>query len=516
MSAPAAPPLIELRGVTVAFPAGKALDAVNVRFFPGEVHALMGENGAGKSTVIKALNGVLPIDSGELVIAGTPVRFSSPAESYAAGIATVFQDIHLGPKLTVVENVMLGHEVRGRIGINWTATRGKAAAILDDLGLGDLDLGARLSNLSPAVQQLVAMGRAMVGEPRVLLLDEPTSSLDPPAVQMLFRIIKQLRDRGVAIVFVSHFLEQVYAISDRMTVLRDGRVQGEFRTREMDRTELISTMLGGDIDALRHIGSERRAHHQDPEGEPVLEAVELRQDGVVEATDLMLYRGEVVGFAGLRGSGRTELAALLSGVARPDGGQLRLDGKPVRFDSPGDALSRRVVASTERRAELGIIGDLSVGDNIVLGLQAMRGWRHRVSRRERAELVKWSMEQFGLAAVPVNLPARFLSGGQQQKVMLARLFATRPLVMVLDEPTRGVDIASKVELQAAIAKLVDRGMAVVFISSEFAEVVRMSDRIVVLKDRAKIGELSNGPGVTVDTVIEMIAADGADDDPGED
>jgi simple sugar transport system ATP-binding protein len=311
----------------------------------------------------------------------------------------------------------------------------------------------------------------------------------------------------VAIVFVSHFLEQVYAISDRMTVLRDGRVQGEFLTSEIERAELISLMLGGNIGALKRIGSERRAHRQEPDGPPVLEAEGLTQHGVVEPTDLRLYRGEVVGFAGLRGSGRTELAALLSGVARADGGELRVDGVRVRLDSPRQALARRVVASTEDRAELGIVGDLSVADNIVLSLQALRGWRHPVSRREREELVRWSVENFGLSAVPVNLPARYLSGGAQQKVLLARLFATRPLVMVLDEPTRGVDIAAKVEVQAKIAGLVEQGMAVVFISSEFSEVVRMSDRIVVLKDRGKIGELGNGPGVTVDTIVELIAAD---------
>ncbi|MCB0887771.1 MAG: sugar ABC transporter ATP-binding protein, partial [Propionibacteriaceae bacterium] len=216
---------------------------------------------------------------------------------------------------------------------------------------------------------------------------------------------------------------------------------------------------------------------------------------------------EVVGFAGLRGSGRTELAALLSGVARADGGELKIDGVRVRLDSPRQALARRVVASTEDRADLGIVGDLSVADNIVLSLQALRGWRHPVSRRERDDLVRWSVENFGLSAVPVNLPAKYLSGGAQQKVLLARLFATRPLVMVLDEPTRGIDIAAKVEVQAKIAGLVEQGMAVVFISSEFSEVVRMSDRIVVLKDRGKIGELGNGPGVTVDTIVELIAAD---------
>ena len=500
-------PLAELRGVTVAFPGVTALDRVDLQLYAGEVHTLMGENGAGKSTVIKALNGALPIDSGEIVLDGEPVRFSSLADSHAAGVATVFQDIHLGPKLNVVENVMLGHESRGRFGIDWKATRARAAAVLADLGLDDLDLGARLSTLPPSVQQLVAIARAMVSQPRVLLLDEPTSSLEATDVQRLFAIIRRLRDRGVAIVFVSHFLDQVYAISDRMTVLRDGRVQGEFLTSEIERAELISLMLGGNIGALKRIGSERRAHRQEPDGPPVLEAEGLTQHGVVEPTDLRLYRGEVVGFAGLRGSGRTELAALLSGVARADGGELRVDGVRVRLDSPRQALARRVVASTEDRAELGIVGDLSVADNIVLSLQALRGWRNPVSRREREELVRWSVENFGLSAVPVNLPARYLSGGAQQKVLLARLFATRPLVMVLDEPTRGVDIAAKVEVQAKIAGLVEQGMAVVFISSEFSEVVRMSDRIVVLKDRGKIGELGNGPGVTVDTIVELIAAD---------
>lgn len=507
-----AEPLLELREVTVTFPNVVALDGVSLRLYPGEVHALMGENGAGKSTVIKVLNGVCPVDAGEVLLDGEAISIASPAASRAYGIGTAFQDIHLGPKMTVVENVMLGHEARGLLGINWRATKARAAEVLGDLGLDDLNLSARLGELPPAVQQLVAIARAMVSQPRVLLLDEPTSSLEPQEVQRLFQIIRALKGRGVAIVFVSHFLEQVYAISDRMTVLRDGRVKGEFKTREIDRVELISKMLGGDIEGLRQIGSERRAHHQEPEGEPVLEARGIAQDGVVEPTDLALYRGEIVGFAGLRGSGRTELAALISGISKPDAGEISIDGVRVRLSGPGDALAHRVVASTEQRAELGIVGDLSVADNIVIGLQALRGWRHPVSKRERDELVTWSIENFGIGAVPVDLPARFLSGGAQQKVMLARLFATRPLVMILDEPTRGIDIASKVDLQAKIAKLVNRGMAIVFISSEFSEVVRMSDRIVVLKDRSKIGELSNGPGVSVDTLVEMIAAHGVEDD----
>ena len=505
-------PLLQLQDITVAFPGAVALEQVDLRLFPGEVHALMGENGAGKSTVIKVLNGVVPIHTGQVLLEGEPVSIAGPAASRELGIATVFQDINLGPKLSVAENVMLGQEVRGRFGIDWRATRARAVSILRDLGVDDLDVSVRLGHLAPSVQQQVAIARAMVGNPRVLLLDEPTSSLEPPDVQRLFQIIRALKGRGVAIVFVSHFLEQIYAISDRMTVLRDGSVMGEFLTRELDRVELISTMLGRDIDALRAIGSERRAHHQEPEGEPVLEARGIVQDGVVEPTDLAVYRGEIVGLAGLRGSGRTELAALLAGISRPDGGELRVDGALVRFAGPSDALRSRVVTSTEQRAELGIIADLSISDNIVIALQAMRGWRHRVTKRERDELVAWSIESFGIGDYPVNLPAKYLSGGAQQKLLLARLCATRPLVMILDEPTRGVDIAAKVDLQATISALVDQGMAIIFISSELSEVVRMSDRIVVLKDRSKIGEVSNGPGVSVDSVVEMIAADGVVDD----
>lgn len=504
-------PLLELRGVTVRFPGTVALDAVDLVLHPGEVHALMGENGAGKSTVIKALNGVKPIASGQILLDGRPVTLNSPAESRAAGIATVFQDIHLGPLLSVVENVMLGHESRGRFGIDWRSTRRRAAETLDALGLGDLDLSSPLRSLSPAVQQLVAIARAMVGSPRILLLDEPTSSLEAADVQRLFAVLRTLRARGVAIVFVSHFLEQVFSISDRMTVLRDGRVVSEHLTRDVERVELISLMLGGDVEALKRLGSERRAHRQEPEGPPILVAEGLEQHGVVEPVDLVLYRGEIVGFAGLRGSGRTELARLLAGVTRSDGGALEVAGRGVRLDGPASGLRHRVVLSSEDRAHDGVVRGLSLGDNIVLALQALRGWRHPVSARERAELMSWSREIFTMGDVAADTPAEYLSGGMQQKMLLARLFAVKPLVMILDEPTRGIDIAAKVEVQRRIAASVDQGMAIVFISSELSEVVRLSDRIVVLKDRAKIGELSNGPGVTVDTIVEMIAADGLSD-----
>lgn len=504
-------PVLELVGVTVEYPGMLALDGVDIALFPGEVHALLGENGAGKSTVINVLNGVRPIASGEILLDGEPVALANPAASRAAGIATVFQDIHLSGNLTVVENVMLGHEPRGRLGIDWGATRAAAAEVLSRLGLEDLDLRTRLNALSPSTQQLVAVARAMVGRPRVLLLDEPTSSLAPADVALLFKVLRRLRDDGMAIVFVSHFLEQVFAISDRVTVLRDGRVVAEREADTIDRVELISLMLGRSVDALREIGSERRAHRQDPEGDPVLLAEGLGRSGVFARTDLALYRGEIVGFIGLRGSGRTELARLLAGVTPTSQGTLTIDGRRVRVDSPASGLRHRVVLSAQDRTVDGIIAEMTVADNVVLSLQAMRGWRSRVSRRERAEIVTWARELFGLEQLSPETPAGLLSGGQQQKILLARLLATRPRVLILDEPTRGVDIGSKVAIQRRVAAMVDQGMAVVFISSEFSEVLRLADRIIVLKDRDKVGEISNGPGVTVQTVVEMIASAAEDD-----
>lgn len=503
-------PLVELRGVTVSFPGVEALQDASIRFFPGEVHALMGQNGAGKSTVVKVLTGVNAPASGEVLLDGESVVLNSPAASRDLGIATVFQDIELGHRLSVAENIMLGNEPRGRFGIDWRALRTSASEQLARLGLADLDPRTRLDALTPPVQQLVAIARAMVGDPRVVLLDEPTSSLEPADVNRLFKVVRQLRDSGVAVVFVSHFLEQVYAISDRITVLRDGRVVGEFATDDIDRAELISKMLGQDFEELQALGSQRRAHQQDPEGPPVLVARDIGRDGEFEATHLELFPGEIVALAGLRGSGRTELARLLTATDRSESGALLVAGRPVTRSGPGAGLRRRLVLSPENRHLGGVIESMSISDNIMLALQANRGWGRPVSRQERQETVEWYIEVLGIGDVRPETLVGTLSGGAQQKVLLARWLATRPRVLVLDEPTKGIDIAAKLAIQKQIAHLADEGMAVVFISSELDEVVRLGDRIVVLKDRRKIGELSNGPGVSVDTVVELIAAD--DDD----
>ncbi|MBT2483659.1 MULTISPECIES: sugar ABC transporter ATP-binding protein [unclassified Microbacterium] len=507
-----AEPVVVLEGITVDFPGVRALDGVDFRLFPGEVHAVMGENGAGKSTLIAVLTGTRTPAAGVVRVAGEERSFAGVAESRAAGIATVFQEAQLSPNLNVAENVMLGRERRGFFGIDWRRTWADAAEALAWLGLDDLDPRTPLSLLSPAQKQLVALARAVVDEPKVLVLDEPTSSLDQAEVATLMRVIRGLRERGVAILFISHFLEQAFAISDRMTVLRGGKRIGEYATRDLERADLISKMLGKDLDGLRALTSERKAHHYASDGQPMLRASALGRRGELDRTDIEVQRGEIVGLAGLRGSGRTELASLLSGTVRADSGEVWVEGERVDLRSPSVALRHRIAFSAESRRTLGVIGDLTARENIVLSLQALRGWTHPIGPAETAALVDAFVETLHLDPRDLDRPAKLLSGGAQQKVLLARALATRPHVLILDEPTRGIDIAAKLEVQRRISQLAADGVAIVFISSELEEVVRLSDRILVLKDREKIGELSNGPGVTVDSVVEMIAADPAPSD----
>jgi len=502
-------PLVQMRGITIEFPGVKALDGVDFRLFPGEVHALMGENGAGKSTLIKALTGVYRIDSGSITVAGAEREFMGTGDAQAAGISTVYQEVNLAPNLSIGENVMLGHEVRGPFGVNWRATHRAAAEALGRLGLGDLDTRRPLSSLSIAMQQLVAISRAMAIRAKVLILDEPTSSLDAAEVEGLFAVIRTLRDEGVAILFVSHFLDQIYAISDRLTVLRNGRFVGEHLTSDLDRHALISTMIGKDLDALRSLGGSRGTV-RDADEVPLLEASGLARRGSVEATDLQIRPGEVVGFAGLLGSGRTELARLLYGADRADAGTVEVRGRRVDLRSPADALAQRVAFSTENRRDEGIVGDLTVRENLILAVQAERGWAKPLSRREQDEIVDTWMTRMGVRPADPERMIKNLSGGNQQKVLLGRWLATDPDLLILDEPTRGIDVGAKAEIQETVAQLADDGMAVVFISSELEEVVRLSERMVVLKDHRKIGEIAGGEGVTAQEIVDIIAAHGTE------
>ncbi|MFC6089938.1 sugar ABC transporter ATP-binding protein [Saccharothrix lopnurensis] len=494
-----------MRGISVEFPGVRALEEVDFRLFPGEVHALMGENGAGKSTLIKALTGVHRLAAGEVRYAGEAVSFGGPAQAQAAGISTVYQEVNLCSNLTVAENILLGREPRKFGRIDGRAMRGRSAELLARIGL-DVDPGSVLGSHPIAVQQLVAIARAVAVDARVLVLDEPTSSLDADEVAELFRIIRVLRDEGVAVLFVTHFLEQVYEISDRMTVLRNGRLVGEHLTASLSRIDLVSAMLGREVGLLEEI--ERRSGTP---GEPLLVAEGLGRKGSVEPFDLTVRAGEVVGLAGLLGSGRTEVARLLYGADRADSGRVLVDGEPLNLRGPRSAIAAGIAFSSEDRKAEGVVADLSVRDNLILALQAARGWARPVPRKVADELVAKYIEALDIRPADPEKVVGDLSGGNQQKVLLARWLVTEPRLLILDEPTRGIDVGAKAQIQKLVADLATEGMAVVFISAELEEVVRISDRVVVMRDRRMVAELGGDAGV--DDVMELIA--GHVDDPAE-
>ena len=501
-------PVVKLRGISIEFPGVKALQDVDFRLFPGEVHALMGENGAGKSTLIKALTGVYSVDAGTIEVDGQQVTFSGPAQAQAHGVSTVYQEVNLCDNLSVAENVMLGHEPRRGGRIDWRAARREARTYLARLNL-DIDPASSLSAHSLAVRQLVAISRAMVVDAKVLILDEPTSSLDAHEVEQLFGVIRGLRDSGVAILFVSHFIDQVFTISDRMTVLRNGRLVGEYMTADLTRLDLVSKMIGGSLRVLESLEeAPKRSVAERPDTTPYLRAIGLSRRGGVEPFDLDLYEGEVVGLAGLLGSGRTELARLLAGADHADAGDLDVAGAKVRLRSPAAAMAKNITYSSEDRKAEGLVGDLTVRENIVLAVQAERGWMRRLPEKRADEIVERYIQVLDIRPPNPNLPVKNLSGGNQQKVLLARWLATAPRLLILDEPTRGIDVGAKAEIQRLVAELARDGMSVLFISAELEEVLRLSHRIVVMRDRRKVAEIVNDEDVTTDDVVALIASGG--------
>ncbi|WP_062135463.1 sugar ABC transporter ATP-binding protein [Demequina aestuarii] len=495
-------PIVEMRGITIAFPGVLALDGVDFRLIPGEIHSLMGENGAGKSTLIKALTGVYAIDSGTIAVSGSERRFEATADAQAAGISTVYQEVNLCANLSVGENVMLGHEKRGRAGIDWRATHSEAERHLAGLGLR-LDSRSELGSHSIAIQQLIAIARAMVLDAKVLILDEPTSSLDRGEVEQLFAVIRDLRDSGVAILFVSHFLDQVYEISDRITVLRNGQLVGEHLAADLPKDALVAEMIGRELEDLAAI-SDRADREIDRTGTPIVKATGLGKRGMLEPADLEVYDGEVVGLAGLLGSGRTELVRLLYGADRAETGEVAVDGTSVRIHSPRHAIDHGIAFSSEDRRGEGVVADLTVAENMILGIQARRGWLRRVSKAEQDAVVAEYMEALGVRPADPHVPIGNLSGGNQQKVLLARWLATAPELLILDEPTRGIDVGAKADIQRKVAELSEKGLSVIFISSELEEVLRLAQRVIVLRDRKAVGEL-DAHEVDLDGLVDYIA-----------
>ncbi len=495
-----AQPLVELSGATVRFGAFTALDGVDFRMFPGEVHSLMGENGAGKSTLIKALTGVLPLEAGVVTLAGERVVFSKPHDAQMAGVSTVYQEVDLLPNLTVAENVWLGREPRKFGLIDIKTMRARTAKVLGDLGL-HIDPASLVGTHSLAVQQLVAIARAISTDVRVLVLDEPTSSLDLDEVAELFRVIRELKARGVAILFVSHFLEQVYEICDRITVLRDGELVGEYLTAEMLRIDLVQKMLGRDIAEYSERG--RNEESTSPTA-PFLSARGVTNAPGITGADVDVGLGEVLGVAGLLGSGRTELARALTGIDRPQAGVIRIENQPAHLDTPRRAMQLGVVYSSENRHRDGLFTGLSIQDNIVLALQAQQGSMKPIPAARQRELALSWIDALGIRPADPDRKVGELSGGNQQKVLLARLLALSPRLLVLDEPTRGIDIGAKVEVQNLVGELADNGLSVVFISAELEEVLRVGDRVMVLRE-GHVAQTVAAATLNPDALLALVA-----------
>ncbi|WP_123039654.1 sugar ABC transporter ATP-binding protein [Cohnella candidum] len=495
-------PMLQMSGICKRFPGVTALSDVRFRLFPGEVHALMGENGAGKSTLIKVLTGVYSIDEGTVTLDGRPIAVRSPLEAQSIGISTVYQEVNLCPNLTVAENIFIGREPRSFGRIRWKEMNRKAQALLRERLHLDIDVTLPLQDYSVAVQQLVAIARALNVDAKVLILDEPTSSLDRSEVEQLFRIMRKLKSDGLAILFVTHFLDQVYDISDRITILRNGEFVGEYRADELPRIELVSKMIGKELELLERLPKE--AGGPGKEAATIAEASGLGRKGSIEPFDLAIRRGEVVGLAGLLGSGRTEVARLFFGADRPDQGKLTLPESGGAAGSPRQALENGIAFCSENRKTEGIIEDLTVRENIILAIQASRGWFKRISRRRQEEIADEYIRLLNINPPNPEALIKNLSGGNQQKVILARWLLTKPKLLILDEPTRGIDVGAKAEIQKLVMSLSEQGMAVLFISSELEEVLRVSDRIAVLRDRRVVKEIAE-PDINQNNVMQAIA-----------
>ncbi len=492
--------VLTMRGICKQFPGTKALDNVDFTLRKGEIHALMGENGAGKSTLIKVLTGVYEKDAGSIQVDGLPgeARIHSPQDAQNIGISTVYQEITLCPNLTVAENMFIGR-TSGQI-VHWKDYNRRATEILNSLGI-PARAKQELSHCSLAVQQMVAIARAVDMKCKVLILDEPTSSLDEKEVEMLFGLMRDLKSRGVGIIFVTHFLEQVYEVSDRITVLRNGELVGEYLTAELPQVELVAKMMGKDLNDM--VDLEKVGVKNAGGGETVYEAKGL-SSAESRPFDFHIRRGEVNGFTGLLGSGRSESVRAIFGADRVTGGEVKVKGKAVRISNPKQAMKNGIGYLPEDRKRDGIIADLSVRDNIILALQVMKGFFKPMSKQEMKQFADEYIKALQIKTASQDTPIKSLSGGNQQKVILARWLLTHPDYLILDEPTRGIDVGTKLEIQKLVLKLAEENMSVTFISSEIEEMLRTCSRLIVMRDRKIVGELT-GDELTQNHVMKTIA-----------
>ncbi len=493
------PPLLQVRNLTKSFPGVSALSSVDFTMYPGEVHAVLGENGAGKSTLIKVITGVYKKDAGTILLQGKEIEPKSPRAAQALGISTVYQEVNLVPTLSVAENIYLGRQPK-RWGIIDTGSAIRQARHLLEAYDVHIDPSQPLSFYSVAVQQIAAIARAVDLSARILILDEPTSSLDANEVQRLFSVVRALKEKGIGILLITHFLDQVYEISDRITVLRNGVKVGEHLAEELPRMQLVSEMLGKEL--IEELKPRNGYHHT--QQDVFLHVQGLGKRGVMEPFDLEIRKGEIVGLAGLLGSGRTETAQLIFGITRSDKGHISVKGSNVSFGSPRSAIMHGFGLCPEDRKAEGIIGDLTVRENIILALQAKRGWFKFLTRKKQEELAHKMIQALHIATPDSQKIVKELSGGNQQKVILARWLVSEPEFLILDEPTRGIDVGAHAEIIGIIKDLCAKGMPLLVISSELAEVVDYSHRVIVLRDRKKVTELQ-GDEISQNSIMKAIA-----------
>ena len=493
--------VLTMRGICKQFPGTRALNQVDFTLRKGEVHALMGENGAGKSTLIKVLTGVYEKDGGTIRIEGVDgeAHIHSPQDAQRIGISTVYQEITLCPNLTVAENMFIGRTDSAVV--QWKEMEKRTTELLRNLGI-PARARQELSSCSLAVQQMVAIARAVDMQCKVLILDEPTSSLDDKEVEMLFMLMRDLKSRGVGIIFVTHFLEQVYEISDRITVLRNGELVGEYRIEELPQVELVAKMMGKNLDDLGTF--EKTEWGTDTQAETVYE-VEQLSSSESRPFNFHIRRGEVNGFTGLLGSGRSESVRAIFGADRVTSGKARMNGKSVKITKPFEAMKAGIGYLPEDRKRDGIIADLSVRENIILALQVKKGFFHPMSQKEMEAFADEYIAALNIKTASKETPIGSLSGGNQQKVILARWLLTHPDYLILDEPTRGIDVGTKLEIQKLVLKLAEEEhMSITFISSEIEEMLRTCSRLIVMRDRKVVGELT-GDELTQAHVMKTIA-----------
>ena len=493
----------------MTFPGVKALDNVDLTLRKGEIMALMGENGAGKSTLIKCLTGINAFEAGEIRVEGIdgPVVNHSTLDAQKKGISTVYQEVNLCPNLSVAENLYIGREPRTKLGtIDWKEMTARSSKIMKELDL-NVDVTRTLEDYSLALQQMIAIARAVDMECKVLILDEPTSSLDDNEVAKLFKLMRQLKDKGVSIVFVTHFLEQVYEVCDRITVLRNGTLVGEYPIAELPRVKLVAAMMGKDFDDLAAIKTEDNVDFKD--APLVVNAKGMSHKGTIKPFDLQIHKGEVVGLTGLLGSGRSELARVIYGADKNQTGELEFKGEKVKINAPIDAMNLGMGLLPDDRKAEGIIADLSVRENIILALQTKRGMFHLLPMSKQIEIADKYIEMLQIKTASRETLIGQLSGGNQQKAILARWLATDPDFLILNEPTRGIDVGTKTEIQKLVLKLAKEGKSLIFISSEIEEMIRTCNKLIILRDGQVVGEITEN--LTQENVMSGIAGGGEND-----